>query len=252
MLDGLGVKTRFHVRDRNGLARPVLLLFFLPGLVCQPVHLVQEIAGGGIEHLHLADLHETPAKEHPASVHHIGIREIGKTREEGGDVRPLRVNGRGQHLAQVGGEHFLDRTVGITESGGSRAVVKAVPEDIIVENQLVVESIHSQHIGALLPHPSFPAILPVEVFGIRHPGTAGELGRLPGKGIQMDMVGHLGIRQDFRLGPESLNGQDVDEHPVVRFVAEHHLVVRGKTNAVRLFDVAKQRKKNRETLKTTH
>ena len=119
----------------------------------------------------------------------------------------------------------MDRTERIAEGSCCSPMVKAIPVDIIVEDQLVIESIHPQHVGPLFPHPSLPAIFPIEVFGISHAGTAGKACRLPGECIQVHMVGHLGIRQDLGLRPVALDGHDVDEHPVIRFVAEQHLIV---------------------------
>ena len=64
--DGLFVQTGFHVGQRERLSGPVLLLFFRPGFIRQPIHLVKEVPRRRIILFHPADLHEAPAEEKAA------------------------------------------------------------------------------------------------------------------------------------------------------------------------------------------
>jgi hypothetical protein len=123
-------------------------------------------------------------------------------------------------------------------------MVKTVTEDVIRKDQLVIEPFHSQNIGSLFSHPAFPSILPVEVLRIGHACTPGKIHRLPGEGIDVDMIGHFRIRQYFGTGFITLQGKYVDEHSVIRLIPEHDFAVRGETNAIRLFHAAKKEKKS--------
>lgn len=237
------VKSRLQISQGDWGTCPIPFLFFRPAFVCQPVHLVQEIARRCIILFRTTDLHETSTEENALPVHFVRIGEIGKTRQEGAHVASGRIDSRLPDPSQILSENFMDGTERIAERRGRRAVVQSIPQDVIQEDQLMIESIHSKDIGTTLPHSSFPPIPPVEVLCIGHPRTAGEDHRLSGESIQMHVSGHLGIRQDFGISPVALDCHDVDEHPVIRLVPEHHLVVRGETNAVRLFHMANQRKK---------
>ena len=99
----------------------------------------------------------------------------------------------------------------------------------------MVEPVDLQTIGSLLAESSGATIFPVEIAGVRHPGSSGKYGRVPGEGVYMDMRGHFGIREDFRFGAVSFDGHHIDEHPVVFFIAEQNLIVGCETKAIRFF-----------------
>ena len=93
----------------------------------------------------------------------------------------------------------------------------------------MVESIDLQYIGSFLSETTGPPVFPVEIAGIGHPGPSGKDCRAVGESVDVNVRGHLCVRQDFRTCPISFDSHDVDEHPVVLFIAEHHLIMGSKT-----------------------
>lgn len=229
------VLNMFHVSQGNRFSGLVLELVLDPRFIRESVHLVQKVARGRVELLRPSDLHETASEEDTVFVHDIGVRKVGIAGKESGDFLPSGEERRLQGGAQVFGKHLADRAERISEGRCGRAVVQPVPQDIVGQDKLMIEPIDLQNIGSFFSKPSVPSVLSVEILGIGHPGSAGKDRGAVCEGIDMDMIGHLGIRHDFGAGPKSLDGHDIDEHPMVLFVAEHDFIVGSETETVGFF-----------------
>ena len=120
-------------------------------------------------------------------------------------------------------------------------MVQAVSEHVILEDHLVHVPLYFQLEGVFLSHAPPAAVLPVEVFGIRHAEGGGKLLRVSGEDSQMHMRGHFRIHQNLRIHGKSPERHQVHEHSMVFPVPEHHLLMRGEADMIRLFHAGKVR-----------
>lgn len=113
----------------------------------------------------------------------------------------------------------------------------------------MIEAIDLQNVGPFFSKPSVPSILTVDILGIGHPGSAGKDRGTIRECIDMDMIGHLGVRHDLGAGPKALDGHDIDKHTMVLFVAEHDFIVGSETDTVGFFHVFWAKKGNQFEIK---
>lgn len=191
--DAFFVEPGLDVSKCDGLAGFVLALLLQPSFVSQAIHLIQKVSGRDIKLFYLAEFHEGTAKEYPILVHYVGVRKIGIAWKESGDFFPVGEYGGFGNDAPVFGEQLIDGTIRISEGGCGRAMMQTIPEDVVGENELMIESIDLQNIGTLLAETAGSTVFPVEVTGIGHPGPSGKYRGAVGKGVDVDMGRHFGV-----------------------------------------------------------
>lgn len=186
--DAFLIETVFHIGQCNGFTGLVFDLVLNPRAIGQTIHLVKEVARGGVELFRAPDFHETAPEEDSVLVHDPGIRKIGIPGKETGDFFPSGEDGRLRFYSTVLGEHFMNGAEWITKSRGGGTMMQSVPKDVVGQNQLVVESIDLEDIGSLLSKSSASAVFSVDILGISHAGPACEDDGAVGERVDMNMV----------------------------------------------------------------
>lgn len=132
-------------------------------------------------------------------------------------------------------EHFPDRAIFVTKSRGCSSVMKAIAQDVVLQNHLVIETVNFEQVRILFSKTSAPTVFMIEIPCIRHSEKRCVLHGSVREDIKVSMCGHLRFSNKFCVHGITPQSGQIQKGSMIFLAAKQHFIMRCEADMIRLF-----------------